>query len=186
MLVSTEHGLHVRSRRGRNMTDLVPELLALPAGLVLDGELVGFRRGEPYFPLVGRRLLNGDRTVPLRLMILDLLRIGGEDITHQPFRERRQQLRWLDLNGPFWTTTELFDDGQALYQAVCERGLEGVVAKWRKGRYTPGRVWVRGYSVRVASEMRSGASAAQPITIEAVIRSWVSSRYCNSGMWEIT
>jgi ATP-dependent DNA ligase len=38
-LVSTEGGLAVRSRRGWNMTAVLPELRALPSGLVLDGDL---------------------------------------------------------------------------------------------------------------------------------------------------
>ena len=38
-IVPTIDGLRVRSRRGWNMTERVPELAALPAGLVLDGEL---------------------------------------------------------------------------------------------------------------------------------------------------
>ena len=37
-LVSTIDGLHVRSRRGWNMTEALPELGALPEGLILDGE----------------------------------------------------------------------------------------------------------------------------------------------------
>jgi bifunctional non-homologous end joining protein LigD len=38
-IVSTEDGLRVRSRRGWNMTDLVPELDALPVFATLDGDL---------------------------------------------------------------------------------------------------------------------------------------------------
>ena len=64
-LVSTEDGLHVRSRRGWNMTSVLPELRALPAGLVLDGELVAWKGSEPYFPLVCRRVLNRDMSIPL-------------------------------------------------------------------------------------------------------------------------
>lgn len=37
-----------------------------------------------------------------------------------------------------------FEDGEALFAAVCERGLEGVVAKRTAGTYRPGeRVWVK-------------------------------------------
>jgi bifunctional non-homologous end joining protein LigD len=50
-LVSTEDGLRVRSGRGWDMTDAVPELAELPPGLVLDGELVAWRDGCSYFPL---------------------------------------------------------------------------------------------------------------------------------------
>ena len=59
-LVSTEDGLRVRSRRGWNMTEVLPELRGLPPGLVLDGELVAWKRSQPYFPHICRRVLNRD------------------------------------------------------------------------------------------------------------------------------
>src|SRR3954464_14593021 len=75
-LVSTEDGLRVRSRRGWNMTSLLPELEDLPRGLVLDGELVSFNeQGDPHFPLLSRRVLHGDWTIPLRLMVFDVLAV---------------------------------------------------------------------------------------------------------------
>ena len=39
-IACTENGLRVRSRRGWDMTALLPELAKLPSGLSLDGELV--------------------------------------------------------------------------------------------------------------------------------------------------
>lgn len=41
-LVSRNGDLRVRSRRGWDMTGLVPELAGLPDGLAVDGELVAF------------------------------------------------------------------------------------------------------------------------------------------------
>jgi bifunctional non-homologous end joining protein LigD len=43
-LISTEQGFRVRSRRGWDMTPLVPELAALPVFATLDGELCAFGR----------------------------------------------------------------------------------------------------------------------------------------------
>ena len=40
------------------MTLVLPELNALPTGLVLDGELVAWKGSQPYFPF--RRVLNRD------------------------------------------------------------------------------------------------------------------------------
>jgi bifunctional non-homologous end joining protein LigD len=144
-LVSTEAGLRVRSRRGWNMTPLLPELHDLPAGLMLDGELVAFNEdGDPHFPLLVRRILHGDRTVAIQLMSFDALRVDGDDLMSVPFQERRQILERLNLDGPAWATPAVFDDGQALYEAVCERGLEGVVAKSKRGHYRPGeRGWIK-------------------------------------------
>jgi len=60
-IVSTEDGLRVRSRRGWNMSERVPELSTLPKGLVLDGELVAFNdNGAPHWPLLCERILHGN------------------------------------------------------------------------------------------------------------------------------
>ena len=143
-IVSTEDGLAVRSRRGWNMTQVLPELRGLPSGLVLDGELVAWRGGEPYFPLICRRVLNRDMSVPMTLVIYDLLRSDGVDLTRRPYAERRQELEGHKLDGAAWTICERFDDGRALFTAVCELGFEGVVAKSHTSLYRPNdRGWVK-------------------------------------------
>lgn len=53
-------------------------------------------------------------------------------------------LERLDLNAPGWATSETFDDGESLFRAVCEHGLEGVVAKHLDSRYGPNRRgWIK-------------------------------------------
>jgi bifunctional non-homologous end joining protein LigD len=143
-LVSTEDGLAVRSRRGWNMTPVLPELQKLPPGLVLDGELVAWKDSEPYFPHVCRRVLNREMSIPLTFVVFDLLWQKGLDLTPRPYSERRRKLERLGLDGPAWTTSETFDDGRALYTAVCELGFEGVVAKNHSSLYRPkDRGWVK-------------------------------------------
>jgi ATP-dependent DNA ligase len=143
-LVSTEDGLRVRSRRGWNMTEVLPELRGLPAGLVLDGELVAWNRSQPYFPLVCRRVLNRDMTVPLTYVIFDVLRRDGDDLTGEPYVSRRKTLQELRLDGSSWTTSETFEDGPALFDAVGRLGLEGVVAECLSSRYRSGvRGWIK-------------------------------------------
>ena len=138
-LVSTEDGLRVRSRRGWNMTAMLPELRGLPAGLLLDGELVAWKRSQPYFPHICRRVLNRDMSVPMTFVIFDVLQRDGDDLTGEPYVSRRTALQELRLDGPSWTTSEGFEDGPALFDAVCRLGLEGVVAKRLSSRYRPGR-----------------------------------------------
>jgi bifunctional non-homologous end joining protein LigD len=144
-IVSTQDGLRVRSRHGWNMTMQLLELAELPSGLVLDGEIVAFNdQGLPHFPLVCQRLLHGDESVPLVLMIFDLLHVDGRDLTDVPYQERRAELDRLGLESPWWRTADRFDDGPALWAAVTDMGLEGVVAKRRTGLYRPGyRGWVK-------------------------------------------
>jgi hypothetical protein len=54
------------------------------------------------------------------------------------------KLEQLGLNGRHGRTPGAFDDGHALWEAVCEHELEGVVAKRRSGRYLFGeRGWIK-------------------------------------------
>ena len=143
-IVSTEHGLQVRSRRGFNMTPTVPELRKLPEGLALDGELVAWKGREPWFPSICRRVLNHDFSVPVTFIAFDLLRIDGTDLCDRSYAERRDLLVSLGLDGPRWATSETFEDGKALFRSVCGLGLEGVVAKKHSERYRPGeRRWIK-------------------------------------------
>jgi hypothetical protein len=57
--------------------------------------------------------------IRLTYMAFDLLTLDGHDLTGAPHVERRAQLEALDLNGVYWQTPETFDDGQALFEAVC-------------------------------------------------------------------
>ena len=134
----------VRSRRGWNMTTVLPELRSLPTGLVLDGELVAWKGSEPYFPLICRRVLNRDMSIAMTYIVFDLLRVDGTDVSDRPYSERRKLLESLDLNSSWWRTCDTFSDGNALLTAVCEMGLEGVVAKKRSSRYRRGdRGWIK-------------------------------------------
>jgi HK97 family phage major capsid protein len=58
-IVRTDGDFRVRSRRGWNMTEFVPELERLPTPGIFDGELVSFdRKGRPDFPaVVGRKMI---------------------------------------------------------------------------------------------------------------------------------
>jgi bifunctional non-homologous end joining protein LigD len=76
--------------------------------------------------------------------VFDVLAIDGYDLTNLPFSERRAALERLDLNRPCWTLSETLDDGEALFNAVCEHGLEGVVAKRLSSRYRANqRGWIK-------------------------------------------
>jgi bifunctional non-homologous end joining protein LigD len=144
-IVSTEGTLRVRSRRGWDMTPLVPELAGLPVPVTVDAELVAFDdTGAPDFPQVCARMLMRQRAIPIKLMIFDLLSIEGRSTMSLPYKQRRAELEALNLDGPHWTTPETFDDGEALFEAVCAHELEGVVAKRQSSLYRSGdRGWVK-------------------------------------------
>jgi bifunctional non-homologous end joining protein LigD len=126
------------------MTAFLAELADLPAETTFDGEIVAFGDGLPHFPLVCERLLHRDSSIPLTFVIFDVLALDGEATTHLPYRERRQLLENVRLGSGPWFVAETFDDGQALFAAVCEQGMEGVVAKRRSQSYRPGdRAWIK-------------------------------------------
>jgi bifunctional non-homologous end joining protein LigD len=143
-LVSRNGDFQVRSRRGWNMTALLPELGDLPAETTFDGEIVAFADGLPHFPLVCDRLLHRDRSVPLTYVIFDVLALDGEPTMRLSYRERRELLERLKLGQGPWFVAETFDDGIALFSAVWDRGMEGIVAKRRSQSYRPvERAWVK-------------------------------------------
>jgi bifunctional non-homologous end joining protein LigD len=144
-IVSTEGPLRVRSRRGWNMIEHVGFIGELPVQAVLDGELVAFAAdGKPDFELVCERILFKHSEIPLTFVAFDLLRLDGRDLRRKSYRERRRLLESLALDGPQWKAPETFADGQALWEAVCEHELEGVVAKRLHEPYLSGeRAWIK-------------------------------------------
>jgi hypothetical protein len=138
-IIRTGNGFQVRSRRGWDMTDRVPELRALDIDAVLDGELVAFASdGLPGFPLLSSRILHNDRAVDVAFVAFDVLELDGEPTIALPYRERRATLERLGLDdGRLWLTTPVSEDGHVLFNIVRERGLEGMVAKRLDEPYCP-------------------------------------------------
>lgn len=144
-IVSTERDLDVRSRHGWNMADRVPELRALQHGLVLDGELVAFNQeGAPHWPLVVERILHGNTSIPITFVAFDLLRVDGHDLMTNPWEQRRALLEGLWVDCSVARLADVFDEGNVLFDAVVQHGVEGIVAKRREGAYRPGyRGWTK-------------------------------------------
>jgi len=70
--------------------------------------------------------------------------VEREDVRGESYRQRRQILEELRLDAPQWRTPDAFEDGEALWTAVCEQDLDGVVAKRQNQPYLPGeRGWVK-------------------------------------------
>jgi ATP-dependent DNA ligase len=145
-MVCTHDGFRARSRRGWDMTPLLPELSgALPAGLQLDAEIVALdASGRPDFHLLGSRMLHRRPGIPVTLFVFDVLAVDGHATTMNSYAERRALREQLNLeHGPV-RLVATFEDGEALFDAVCARGLEGVVAKRLADPYLPGeRLWVK-------------------------------------------
>lgn len=154
-IVTLEDGeASLRSRRGNDMTKQYPTLAAVlgrqPANtMILDGEIVAVdERGVPSFELLQQRmnLQNGheiaqaDRDLPVFFYVFDLLYLDGVDLTRVPLEERRRLLERTLAPSAWVKLLEAFDvDGLTAYEAVQHLGLEGLVAKKRDSKYSPGR-----------------------------------------------
>jgi bifunctional non-homologous end joining protein LigD len=127
------------------MTEHVGFLADLPVRAVLDGELVALDEdGKPDFPGLCGCVLKRQRSTPSTFMAFDVLSVEGEPVVSLPYSERRAVLEDLRLDAPQWKTPDVSDDGAALWAAVREYELEGVVAKRRSGRYVSGeQPWIK-------------------------------------------
>lgn len=164
-------GVRLINRRGNERTAQYPEVVAalreqlggaissVPTAsrwwAVLDGEMVAMAGGKPDFPTVMRR----DRAnrpgvpermaaaVPVTYALFDLLIWNGRDWTAQPFAARTAQLRQaLQTRAPLLLTDTVWGQGRALFAAVQQRGLEGIVAKRASSPYRAGekhRDWLK-------------------------------------------
>jgi bifunctional non-homologous end joining protein LigD len=112
---------------------------------VLDGEIVVLRHGRPYFDaisgrLAARRLSDwGGPHQPGHLRRLRRPRAERPDACRRAYTARREALAGLGLNGPRWATTTADGDGEAVWAATHELGLEGVVCKDPRSTWVPRR-----------------------------------------------
>lgn len=139
------------SRNENDVTVSFPELAVLADAaddLLLDGEVVALDdRGVPTFGAladrmhvqVARRAEELSRANPVTLIVFDVLRHDGEDVTGRPLQERREVLEGLGLDLTHVQVPPVYDDGQMLMSATAQQGLEGVVSKRLASTYHPGR-----------------------------------------------
>jgi bifunctional non-homologous end joining protein LigD len=153
--------LRLESRNLNDITAAYPEVRGLLDDLgmreaVLDGEIIAFEESDPGHPrpsferLQRRMHVNSDAaarrlmaSVPVTYVIFDLLYLDGRLLIDLPYRERRERLEALGLNGSAWRVPAAHRGSDlsaaALLEATRERGLEGIIAKRLRSPYEPGR-----------------------------------------------
>src|SRR4051794_16936363 len=117
-LVCTHAGFRARSRRGWDMSHLLPEFRrSLPESVQLDGELVALADdGRLDFHRLGRRMLHRDGTIPVVYFVFDVLAVEAMPTTTLPYAERRALLEELNVEGPQVRLVATFEDGEALFR----------------------------------------------------------------------
>lgn len=126
------------------MTELLPEFGSLLVEGIFDGELVTFGSdGLPSFEQLSRRILHGDTASRSRLFCLTCSRSTASQRCTSRAESGGGILELLGF-GDDCHVCPRFDDGAALWETVCERGVEGVVAKRDRDPYRPGeRRWIK-------------------------------------------
>ena len=143
---------HVRllGRNSRDITATFPELSSLPTQVdagsaVLDGELVCLdQHGHPSYPRLARRLDKlSDRKARrdlVHFIAFDLLYLESRSMMGEPLLHRKSRLQEVLKPSEIAQACDFIEgDGEAFFQAACEHGLEGVVAKDKSSLYFPGR-----------------------------------------------
>jgi bifunctional non-homologous end joining protein LigD len=165
----------LQSRNDNELTASFPEIRAVGEYLgarpcILDGEIVIMGDGGlPDFGRLQKRLHVTSPTAvktfqadwPATYVIFDVLHLDGRDLMNDTYDQRRQALESLQLGGTAFTTAASYRDtkGADILRGTQESGLEGVIAKRRDSRYTPGRrsdEWIKIKNVRTQEVVIGG------------------------------
>jgi len=159
-IIAIKNGNKVKllTRNNKDKVKQFPEIVVAikklsPKQLVLDGEIVAFRKGLSSFqalqPRIGQtnpheiaKLL---KTVPVSYLAFDLLNYDGKDWETKPLLERKEKLRIILKPDPPYTPRALYylapltSDGVALFKKAKQKHWEGIVGKKIDSRYQEGK-----------------------------------------------
>jgi DNA ligase D-like protein (predicted ligase) len=163
------------SRRRKSLNTQFPyivEALAdLPAGTVVDGEVVAIdESGRPNFNLLQNFRIEASR---IQYYVFDLLCWKDRDLTRVPLVERRALLKSVVvIRDKRIRIADYFEAApKDLLSAVREQGLEGVIGKRKDSVYQAGKrsgAWVK-YRVNRGQEFVIGGYFPGPHGIDSLI-----------------
>ena len=175
LAVKSGTGVTLFSRRRKSLNRQFPyivEALAdLPAGTVVDGEVVAMdESGRPDFNLLENFRAEASR---IQYYIFDLLCWEDRDLTHVPMVERRALLKSLVvIPDKRIRVSDYFEAApKDLLSAVREQRLEGIIGKRKDSLYQPGKrsgAWIK-YRVNRGQEFVIGGYFPGPHGIDSLI-----------------
>jgi bifunctional non-homologous end joining protein LigD len=142
----------VFTRNGHDWTDRFPSIVRAAANLrcqsaIIDGEaIVQDGNGASDFKVLSSALRRQPQSIVL--YAFDLLHLDGKDLRQETLLERRASLKHLvgaDDQSRIQFSDEFDGDGDALFKACAEQGLEGIVSKHALAPYRSGRskTWLK-------------------------------------------
>jgi DNA ligase D-like protein (predicted ligase)/DNA ligase D-like protein (predicted polymerase)/DNA ligase D-like protein (predicted 3'-phosphoesterase) len=163
MVALEEGALTLRSRSGRDVTGAFPELTAAAgdafraATALFDAEIVCLDpEGRPVFQTTVHRLRDAGGEAAARAAsrhpavcyLFDCLYLDGRPVIGEPLERRREWLADAVKRQATFRVSEALEDGAALFRAVADLGLEGIVAKERGSPYLPGKRTARWLKIK--------------------------------------
>jgi bifunctional non-homologous end joining protein LigD len=160
LVVADADRIRLFSRNGNDVTATYPELTDRSCwpdqDFVADGEIVAVGpSGRPDFGLLQGRMkltrpsdvAKAQLSIPVRLMLFDLLSEGGQDLRRLPLAQRRGRLEkfFQPSACPVELSAVIDGDVTHILESAQELGLEGVMAKRTDGRYVGqrSRSWLK-------------------------------------------
>jgi DNA ligase D-like protein (predicted ligase)/DNA ligase D-like protein (predicted 3'-phosphoesterase) len=142
--------LSLRSRNQKELIDNFPELQELkqqPKGMVLDGEIIILNKGKVDFQALLERGKASSPTdialktarSPAAYVVFDILEKDGEALLDLPLMERKRILKETVKESERVVLADYVEEkGENYFEAVLQKGLEGVMAKKKNSAYLPG------------------------------------------------
>jgi len=175
LAVKSGNGVTLFSRRRKSLNRqfpyIVQALADLPAGTVVDGEVVAIdESGRPNFNLLQNFRAEASR---IQYYVFDLLCWKDRDLTGVPMVERRALLKSLVvIPDKRIRIADYFDAApKDLLSAVREQRLEGIIGKRKDSLYQPGKrsgAWIK-YRVNRGQEFVIGGYFPGPHGFDSLI-----------------
>jgi bifunctional non-homologous end joining protein LigD len=146
--VNTEFS--IKSRNEKELKNNFPELAELTRlanGLVVDGEIIVMKEGKPDFQTLLERsqavtageIKRRAERAPVNYIVFDVLEKDGKPLTNLTLHERKRILKDSLKEGAHVFLSDFIEEkGEAYYQLVLEKGLEGIMAKRDNSEYEEG------------------------------------------------
>jgi bifunctional non-homologous end joining protein LigD len=153
-LISYEEGkMKIYTRNHIDVTQQFPELLEgdkafRATNALFDAEIVSLDAdGKPIFKkVINRMAARGESNIqklskkyPVCCYIFDVLYLDGRPLINEPLSKRKAWLKDAIRFDTPYRVSEFVEDGDSLFEAAREHGLEGIMAKKHDSKYLPGK-----------------------------------------------
>jgi bifunctional non-homologous end joining protein LigD len=152
VVLVSEGGVRILSRRGLDLSDPFPEIVAelthqAVDSMILDAEIVALAGGRPSFNALQNRaqlraaneIAVALRETPVVLVCFDLLHFAGLNLRDAAYTDRRRYLAQSLLPSAHVQLMHATEDPASLYEAALANGFEGIVAKRKDSIYQAGK-----------------------------------------------